>query len=395
MRLFDEIERNDYGPSNYTEPIFTFLNRSARVEIYKIRDELEKWYSHYPAAEQAELCIRFRSNIRQQHQSAFFELFLHELLLRLGYEITIHPSLLGVARTPDFLVKSSDGEQFYIEATLATNESSSEAAAHARVNAVYDVLNRVIKSPNFFLWMNIKGTPETPPPAKKIASFLNVRLAELDPDEIIKLHESGKTDTIPKWHFEHDGWDIEFEPIPKKPEARNKPGVRPLGGQSFGLRMSDQRTPIRDAITGKAGRYGELDLPYIIAVNVLEIVDEIDIMEALFGKEQFTVTFPQNDLVEPINTEMSRLPDGAWTGIKGPRNTRVSAVLLVTELSEWNIPRVGLRLYHNPWATKKLYQTALYQLPQGIVQENHMEKVNGEATHLLFDLSTLWPNSAG
>ena len=44
------------------------------------------------------------------------------------------------------------------------------------------------------------------------------------------------------------------------------------------------RLPIRDAVIGKATRYGDLDLPYVVAVNAMsDHAEEEDAVEALFG----------------------------------------------------------------------------------------------------------------
>jgi len=42
------------------------------------------------------------------------------------------------------------GNPFYLEAVLATGESETAAAARARLNSVYDVLN-ALECPNFFI----------------------------------------------------------------------------------------------------------------------------------------------------------------------------------------------------------------------------------------------------
>lgn len=267
-----------------------------------------------------------------------------------------------------------------------------KTGACARVNTVYDVLNKRIHSPHFFLWLEVEGTPATPPPAGRMASFLDACLAELDPDEIARLYEAGGFDVLLRWRFEHAGWTIEFRPIPKKSEARGRPGVRPIGGQSTGAQWvkADHRIPIRDAITKKAGRYGEFDLPYVVAVNVLELADEIDVMEALFGKERFIIVCSQGGPPDVVHTSMSRLPDGAWTGRAGPRYKRVSAALLATRLSTWSIPRAKLRLYHNPWAQRPC-QSALARLPQAIPRGKRVEHVNGESVAAILGLPASWP----
>ncbi len=394
MPLFDEMVRNDFESARYAEPGFTYLNRTARAEFARIRRTLEEWFSRYPLSGQTELRARFRSENDAQHEAAFFELFLHELLLRTGCQVALHPVISGATRTPDFLAQPASGEDFYIEATVATNESIAEAGARARMSVVYDVLDRIVVAPDFFLWLRVDGAPATPPPARQMARFVNERLAELDPDRIAKLYEREDLDAVPSWHYEHDGWRIEFRPIPKRPEARGRPGVRPIGMRSSGAQSVDHRTPIRDAIVEKAGRYGEIDLPYIVAVNALEPVDETDIMEALFGKEQYTISFSDEEPAEPTASRMSRVLDGAWTSSQGPRNTRVSAVLLATRLSPWNVPRAHLRLYHNPWA-QRLYDSVLTRLPQAVPQGGHLRPLDGESVSEIFSLALTWPEEAG
>lgn len=389
MNLFDDIVRSYYEPSLYAEAQFSYMNRSARDDVEAIRQKLEEWFSHYPKLEQPELRSSFRSELDTQHQSAFFELFLHELMIKLDCRVTPHPPIPNTTKTPDFLVEPSDADSFYIEAVLATYESADEVAAESRKNIVYDILNREVASSDFYLWLRLRGTPATPPPAKKIASFVNSRLAKLDPDEVSLLHEKGRMADAPCWIFEHDGWIIDFRPIPKKPEARKKEGVRPLGAFSSG-EWTDSRTPLLEAITKKAGRYGKLNLPYIVAVNSTEFVDEIDVTEALFGKEQFNVFVSETKSREPVEPLMSRVLDGAWTSPEGPRYTRVSAVLLAIRLSPWNIAQCDVSLYHNPWAQKP-YRSVLNRLPQAIVESNHIKRMEGVTIAEIFDIPESWP----
>ena len=389
MKLFDDVERHDMRPAQNSEAEFNFQNRSTRAEVNRLRGMLEEWFSHYPDSEKPELRARFRSSIDSQHQAASFELFLHELLLRLGYHITLHPKVPGkTTKSPDFLAEASSNDRFYIEATLATGDSFKETAAQARMNIVYDTLNRAVDSPNFFLWLSIEGEPTTQPPTRKLATFLKASLDKLDPDAVTEIYKAGGMDALPRWQFEYEGWKIEFRPIPKKTESRGKPGVRPIGMTSYGFRCEDHRTPIRESIVDKAGRYGELDLPYIIALNAVKPVDQVDIMEALFGKEQFVVSFSQSEPVKPIQSEMSRAPDGVWTSPSGPRYTRLSGVLLVNRFTLWSLQGTHLRLFHNPWAQKP-YLSALSRLPQGVPERNQMRFVDGESLNTIMGLDEI------
>ena len=144
-----------------------------------------------------------------------------------------------------------------------------------------------------------------------------------------------------------------------------------------GVRSVDHRIPLRNALEAKATAYGDLPHPFVIAVNTLEYIDDIDIMEALFGKEIWTIHFDKvpGDTVK--ESTMSRVPDGLWTKKSGAANTRVSAVLLFQRFKVWDLENTQLRLYHNPWA-KRPYEGALKSLPQAVAQDNKMVKLEGQ-----------------
>jgi hypothetical protein len=89
--VFDNIERHGLGPRPYEQPDFIYLNKSARPGVEAIRAAFENWFLRYPNEDRAELRARLRSEDNYQHRSAFFELFLHEMLLRLGCNVQVHP----------------------------------------------------------------------------------------------------------------------------------------------------------------------------------------------------------------------------------------------------------------------------------------------------------------
>jgi len=234
MSLFDDIERNDIGLRLYSEPEFIYLNRSARPVVQKVREVMDDWYSHYPESHRADLRGRFRSPDDTNHRSAFYELFLHELVRRFECCVEIHPVLAGNTRHPDFLVESPTSGRFYLEGTLASEESEEGTAARSRMNTVYDALNR-LESPNFVVGMDIVGAPATPPSARQIRDFLSQQLLQLNPEEMAELLKLGGFAALPHWRYEHDGWAILFFPIPKSPEQRGKSGVRPIAVQFDGF----------------------------------------------------------------------------------------------------------------------------------------------------------------
>ncbi len=387
MPVFDDIERNELGPRPYAQPDFIYLNRSARPGVEAIRAAFEDWFLRYPNEDRAELRARLRSEDNYQHRSAFFELFLHEMLLRLGCNVQVHPQIVGTPRRPDFYLQSLVAPPCYLEAILASDETREESAANARMNQVYDALNR-LNSPHFYIGMTLRGAPATPPSARHIRTFLTHHLAQLDFDEVADLFRDGGFPALPRWPYEHDGWDVEFFPLPKSDAARGRGGIRPIGIQFEPMRLLQTREAIRDSILDKAGRYGELGQPYIIAVNVLaDHVDRIDVMEALFGFEQFRY----GPGVLPQQPEFGRAPNGAWFGPAGIQNTRVSAALVFPNLSQSSLCWTTPCIYHNPWAAHR-YGGELDRLSRGVPRDaHHMDFHVGESLRSIFQLREDWP----
>lgn len=166
LRLFDDIERTDRTPMLRCEPYFDFMNRTSRPGAELIREAAECWFSHYPLENQDALRSRIRSKIDREHHAAAFELILHEVLLRLGCTLELEPALAnGNTKRPDFLVTAPNGSRFYLEATVVTAKTSGEAAAEKHVNVVYDAIDR-LDSPNFFLGVDVDGSPKSSVPSK-------------------------------------------------------------------------------------------------------------------------------------------------------------------------------------------------------------------------------------
>src|SRR5262245_33435469 len=131
--LFEKMVRMDASPKRYTENSFDHLNRSSRPEYEKMRVLIEEWCGHVPDSERKELIRRFASGDDNAFHSAFLELYVHELLLVTGHIVTFHPEVSDVSKRPDFLATAADGSETIVECTVATEISSIDRAAQARI----------------------------------------------------------------------------------------------------------------------------------------------------------------------------------------------------------------------------------------------------------------------
>jgi hypothetical protein len=391
--LFDQVQRDSKAPRGHVEPYFSYLNRSARPSSEKMRAVLEDWFSRYPSEAKNELRTRFRSLDNIQHQSAFFELYLHELLLKLGYTVKVHPDLGGRPTHPEFLVFLKGEPVFYLEGTLASGPKE-ENATEKRENQVYETIDK-IHSPNFFLKINVRGSPNTPPPGKKWSLALEKWLATLDPNELEQRMKANDFGVLPSKTLNHDGWNVTFQAIPKSPKARGKSGIRPIGMRFFGFEECKEDEYIRNAIKEKATKYGNLNIPYIIAINVLSLFsnDDLMILDALLGDEGITsYHMPDGSFVDKLTRE----PNGAFLGPQGPQNTRVSGIIICSNLYIRNITKVNPVLWHNPWAAIPFKQD-FWVLPQWIFNSDIMrlEPIQGRNIADVFCFPQGWPIQNG
>jgi len=339
----------------------------------------------YPAELRDELTSRFKSGDHRAFSSATFELVLFALLRSTGCSIVVHPHLNnGTGQHPDFLVTARGGESAYVEAVIASEFSEADISARKRTDVVLNAIENM-DSPNFFLGINAEGHPERPPNGRSLRAALGKWLASLDPDVVAtRLLEEG-SGALPTFEWEQDGWRINIEAIPKKPEKRGL-GQRIIGSLFGGVRFVNSWEPIRDAVKAKGNHYSELDRPLVVAVNVdAGHVDRIDEMQGLFGEEEYV--FRRGD---PSPPDMRRRPNGAWFGPNGPQYTRVSGAWIFENLNPWNLVTRSNTLYFNPWAERPI--PALFTLfNHARAADEKMQWISGQAIGGLLGLPVEWP----
>lgn len=384
--LFIDRKRTDSSPKVNRESEFAFLDRSSRPEIERVRQFLEKLAMGYPAEELAELIARVQSGNDTHFKSSIFELVLHAFLVRLGYKLRPHPELQnGSGARPDFHVTSPEGEDFYLEAVLASTDNDADPSAEARIGTTLDTLSRASHH-NFMVAVESEGVPDTQPSGKRLRAAALAWLDSLDPDKVQAQIDQGSLFASPTFIWEYEGWQVLLRAIPLKPERRGK-ATTLIGILDGGAGFIDAWTPIRNAIKYKGAKYGKLDKPLLVAVNFDSFhLEQIDEMQALYGQEQFVFAVGDPNK-EP---RLERAPNGAWRGKSGPQATRVSGAWLFNDLTPYTLASRRHTIYYNPWAASPLPEV-LKNIPHAVAENGKMQWYSGVTLRDVLELPEGWP----
>lgn len=389
--LFDQIEREDTGPAKQYEPEFKYINRTSRIEFQRVRIKVEEWYKNLPRHQKDDLRGRFRSNNNNQHHSAFFELLLSQILHKLNYNYLPHPDTPGhKTKRPDYLVWN-DNERSFVECITITGQSDEEVHEQELKNRFIEKLNE-LHLEGFLLAVSFRGHTSTPIPAVKIKQAVFNNLRVLDYRLIVSLVKAKGLDGVPAWSFKHSNMTIKIRPIPlNESRAKDKGPGRMVGIIMEEPRWDNSKDVIRKALLRKAGRYGELNEPYLIALNIRKWGPDIDdVMEALFG--DIVYPLPENALHQDTILQGKRKLNGVWLNTDGKRYTRLSAILVFFELFYTKIPTSYVTLIHNPWAEYPI--TALFNsFPQTRIGPEGLAVQAGLSLGDVLDLHKSWPLS--
>ncbi len=345
---------------------------------------MEAWFERYPQEHKVELVSRLRSENETEHSSAIFELVLHEVLVTSGWTVTVHPEVNRTSKKPDFLAECGQ-DRVYIEATTVRPSGplhSDDPLEETVLDAIDD-----LNSPNFFLHLETEGRLTSASTYRKVVSPFERFMSQHDPLEVRTTMELKGWDSRPSLDVVHGSWRLRGYLHPK-----SKPGngaTRTIGVGPMKVGRTDGSRLLRKAIVDKAGRYGSLDAPLVVAVNAHNLSDRIDEVDALFGKERFSFLV-NNESGSLTPQAPSREPDGVW--IRGgyqPRYTRLSGVLSIRGKLPWDLHNPNSCLYLNPHARLPI-PDHLFSFPQGIVVDEEMTWSEGESLGEIMGLSPDW-----
>jgi hypothetical protein len=388
--LFPDQVRTDRLTQYAHESQYVFLQRVQDPVFARVRDLLNGWFERFASSqdEQAikDLRRRLQAKGEGQFNPAFWELYLHELFARLGFEAKVHPDSERGTR-PDFEL-TGNGTRFYLEAVApiphysdGDRETASEATVIEYVNASHN--------PNYYLRLRhlIPGqnTPRKREVVAKVESWLDSLVwADLWKGDLASSVHPGVQLEV------GDGWKIGLEAIPIERTASANP-ARPMiafyrgsGGYPDGLGRV-----VIPYLEEKSTKYGTLDAPLVIAVWVLDLMAHPETASlALFdGWFDFNLG--------PVRTYWEQRVDriGLWT--PGASTRGRAAGVLATGSFDFGYPSVARsmpRYWPNAWADDPL--SVELPFPTSAVSADQSEVVNSPWTIPpadLFELPEEWP----
>lgn len=371
LNLFDDIKRTIVGPAPETARQFSWLNTCAEPYAQRVRDLFECLVKDYPESHRDRLVARMRSDDDSEHRSAALELVMHAWLIRQGHEIlAVEPELEHTPRSPDFLVRSPKGDEYFLEATARQEEDD-------RLTETRDAINAV-ESP-VYLDVTIRGQPTKTISAKKIAQDVRKYIDGLDLSADVK--------TWPGAVLEADGAQISFRAFMPKSQKNLK--ARTIGMFSSGARMVSTSGDLDRVLKKKAGRYGTLDKPLIVAVTTSDFTTRLNALTtALFGEEATVIN--RNDPSVPAR--YTRVPNGIWRNHPNRwTNTGMSGVILIPDLSMTMFARRKPIFAMHPEPRHSISKIEL-NVETHALSEGLLGKLkDGPSLGEVFELSETWP----
>ena len=230
-----------------------------------IRATVESWLLKYPEQERQVLTKNLRSKDEGVFLSSFFEIYLHNLMYCLGAEkVTIHPQVSSSKSRPDFLVTFPKEQEFYLEARIIY-KSDDTVNEEKLLGELFEKINETLRGNKFLLGVKKRGQLKRSIPIGKIAAELNSWMQSLDRQFVIDATKSENENQIIK-KFKYDSWEIDFTAIALQEGATIKDqaiGIKYSGGW-----VGDNFETVVDKVGKKSSKYGRLDKPLILAVNV-------------------------------------------------------------------------------------------------------------------------------
>ena len=386
--IFEPRERTDPTPGRNGERAFHFLDRVDDSCFARVRGLIDGWFVSYAIGDEVarrDLRRRIQSGDDTNFYGAAWELYVHETFRRLGFSLTIHPPT-PTGKEIDFLAQRGD-LAVYIEATTFPRDGLRGGGLPKGTSVVLSKIDQGY-SPDFTIGVQIGAGGSAVPATAAVTEPIETWLGSLDWASERAAMEAGDS-SQPSLALHVDGWEIGCSAYPRMAADSGDRSMRLISVYPSIGGFSSGREDLRRKLKHKAYRYGDLDAPYLIAVETPgAFTDEEDVMQALYGPEVVEI-----DADALVAVETTRMPDGLWRQGSTTRAGRVSGVLVDLGAGPYSTAKRWPTLWANPWADHSVADLD-WPWPQRVADlasdRVELREASSEPAEF-FDLPADWP----
>lgn len=339
--LFPEPLVPRTSPLGRVEPAVHWFTESTRDEAQTSRDVVNAWYREMDDPDDT-FATRLRSGVDVDHHQALDELYVHHLLRQQYDDVRYEEGGVG----PDFRVYQNGRRVAAVEvlSLFQRDDWTKEQLQHARLADELD--RRLRPTAGYFVDFKLDSVDREPPP-RRFADWVARQIAALPPPEDLNLAAGATRANLPSAVFTAEGCRITTYFLPMRPDAsaRTDPDARIVGmGAAIGG-MVNSGARLKDRLVAKAGGRYDIDgIPFLLAVGIHDgFCSDDQVLHGLYGGEAVVLG----------TARAVRQPDGFF-GVdhqRGGRNTRVSAVAVISPMLCWSPSNIDTAVYENPFPT--------------------------------------------
>lgn len=348
------------------ESTYRYYSHSGLPKLVKYRHLTEEWLSRYPEEHLRGFLRRFQGKDSQAHESAFFELFLHERLRVLCDRIEIEGEIVDSGKRADFVLHYADGSAIAVEALSIEPIERAEAPNVRLVNEWV----RQLRSADFMIWFGeSEGQLTSAPKKREVQGWARDVLSQYSWEEAYNFAQMTGNRLIPVKPLELDGWSTQAEVRVNEPDKRTeRECLAVLAGGTVGYYEVPQVARERIEKKIRAKKAEQSSMPFVLAVNVNDQMTDLgeEELEVLHGFKHRILFRSAAGGGTPVDPELQSVfsPDGTEGVWSTPDNKaqydRCDAI--------WFFHQVGIvyprgtrsALYLNPFVSHDFRMMALH-----------------------------------
>lgn len=307
--FFKSSDQKSPAPQYSDEPTYCFFDRVTGDYWDEVRQVADEFLNRVPESARKDIISRWRSNDEREATSAWWEVYLHEWLIRSGFSVQVHEEQTN-GTAPDFKA-TRNGLMFYLEATGPGLSKKVQADLNRKAD-FYKHLNQV-KTQEHALWIKelIPGTGQIA--FKKWREEIQRWIDEIN---------RGSADLCSSLLLEENGWCAEVAIWPRRTLPDPSFGPRAVAVYALEGGGYDSEGEFRKLVNSKRKKYGKLDAPLVIAIWGNEHLRHPRIWHnVLFGSMVGVVNSCGDVVSEPSN-------DGLWGSPETWKDQHIGGILV-------------------------------------------------------------------